>query len=166
VCSSPPIGWGIPTGRRQTRISLSGGAATCFFSDGLIEARSDGSLLGREHLCEILAALGPHAQAEQLLEGVRARAQAIRDDMVACVLSPETEIAGTKLHVEELEVDAESLSRPGVKRFLRACALGPVQIRRALERAADVVATTGTALLHVDLQPGGAGVEVSAPGAF
>jgi phosphoserine phosphatase RsbU/P len=165
VCSSPPIGWGIPTGRRQTRISLAGGAAACFFSDGLIEARSDGSLLGRERLREILAALGPHAQAEQLLEAVRARAPAIRDDMVACVLSPEPEIAGARAHIEELEVDAESLSRSGATRFLRVCALGPRQIRHALERAAGTVATAGAALLHVDFQPGGAAVEVSAPGA-
>jgi phosphoserine phosphatase RsbU/P len=166
VCSSPPIGWGIPTGRRQTRISLAGDAAACFFSDGLIEARSDGSLLGREHLREILAALGPQAHAEQLLEEVRLHAQAIRDDMVACVLRPERELAGERVHIEELEVDAESLGRRGVERFLRRCALGPSEIRRALAHAGDIVASTGVALLEVRFRPAGATVEVSRRGTF
>jgi hypothetical protein len=153
----------MPTGRRQTRISLTEGAAACFFSDGLIEARSGGNLLGRKRLHEILAALGPRAQAGQVLEGVRDRAQAIRDDMVACMLRPETGTSGARVHIEELEVDAHSLSRPGVKRFLQGCALGPSQIRRALRHAGDIVASSGAALLQVRFRPAGAAVEISAP---
>ena len=35
ICCSPPVGWDVPTGRRQTTISLHAGTVVCFFSDGL-----------------------------------------------------------------------------------------------------------------------------------
>jgi phosphoserine phosphatase RsbU/P len=163
VCSSPPIGWGIATGRRQTRVSLAPGGAVCFFSDGLIEARRNGQLLGRTGLHEILAALGPHAQAERLLQEVRDEADCIPDDMVACVLTPQAIACERRVHIEQLEVDAHTLARSSVRRFLRRCALGQRQIACALERATDMVAASGAALLEVHFEPAGPRIEVSAP---
>jgi serine phosphatase RsbU (regulator of sigma subunit) len=161
VCSSPPIGWGIPTGRRQTRISLAAGAGACFFSDGLIEARRDGQLLGREQLGEMLAGLGARADAKQLLRAVRESAQWIPDDMVACVVSPRSTVSDERVHVEELEVDARMLAGSGARRFLRMCAIGPVRVRRVLERAGDLVRASGAALLEVRFEPAGASVAIS-----
>ena len=40
ICSSPPLGCGVRTGCRQSTVLLPAGAEVCFFSDGLIEARS------------------------------------------------------------------------------------------------------------------------------
>jgi hypothetical protein len=164
ACSSPPVGWGIPTGRRQTTISLGAGSEACFFSDGLIEARREGQLLGREHLREILAGLGPGAVAEELLAEVRAAAQGVPDDMVACVLSPQVAARDQHVHVEELEVDASTLARAGVRRFLRDCAVPPAAIAQALRSAADIAGRSGTALLRVDLAPDGATVSVTEAG--
>src|SRR5205807_4872105 len=48
ACSSPALGWGLPTGRRQTTISFGPGEMACFFTDGLIEGRTRGELRGRE----------------------------------------------------------------------------------------------------------------------
>jgi hypothetical protein len=160
ACSSPPVGWGIPTGRRQTTISLSAGTEACFFSDGLIEARRKGQLLGREHLREILAALGPRPVAEELLAEVRTVAQGAPDDMVACVLSPQVASKGQHVHMEELEVDASTLTRAGVRRFLRDCAVPPAEIARALRAAAEIAGPAGTALLRVELAPDGSSVSV------
>ena len=162
VCSSPPIGWMIPTGRRQTTVSLAAGAEACFFSDGLVEARRGGEVVGRERLHEILARLGPHARAGELIQGVRACAERVADDMVACVLSPHLAARGEHVHVEELEVDACALERDSVRRFLRMCAVRPPQVGRALKRAAHIVAASGTALLRVQLAPGHE-VAVAAP---
>ena len=164
ACSSPPVGWGAPTGRRQTTISLPAGTAACLFSDGLIEARRDGQLLGREHLREILDGLGPTPVAEELLAEVRAAAQGAPDDMVACVLSPRPATRDEHVRIEELEVDATTLAHTPVRRFLRECAVPPAGITRALRTATDTVGSAGAALLRVAVGPHGASVTVSAAG--
>ena len=153
ICSSPPIGWGMPTGRRQTTVSLPAGAQACFFSDGLIEARCGGELLGRERLSEILAGLGSQPDAGELLEKIRATAKGAPDDMVACVISPESAASDQCLRVEELEADASALTGPDVRRFLEECLVPPQQITRTLELAGGIAASSGTALLRVELGP-------------
>jgi hypothetical protein len=164
ACSSPPVGWGLPTGRRQTTVSLPVGTEACFFSDGLIEARREGQLLGRERLREILTVLGSGAVAEELLAEVRAAAQGAPDDMVACVLSPQVSGGKERVHVEELEVDASMLGRAGVRRFLRDCAIPADVIAATLRAAADAAGNAGTALLRVDLAAGEPTVTVSRTG--
>jgi hypothetical protein len=163
ICSSPPIGWSAPTGRRQTVVSLPAGAEACFFSDGLIEARSEGRLLGRERLGEILGAVGSRPQASDLLERVRAAAEGAPDDMVACVLSQLANVERGHVHVEELELDARVLERDDPRRFLEQCLLPAREIVRTLERARDIVDSCGTALLRVELGSAGATASVSAP---
>lgn len=91
ACASPPIGWGAPTGLRQTQISFAAGDQACFFSDGLIEARRAGQLLGRDRVQQLLVALGRDARADRLLAAVRHAADRVPDDMVACVLSPDAD---------------------------------------------------------------------------
>jgi len=150
-CSSPPVGWGAPTGRRQTTISLPAGAAACFFSDGLIEARSAGELLGRERLREIVAGLGSEPQASDLLERVRAASEGAPDDMVACVLSPEATAAGGCIHVEELEADPKALCKDEVRRFLEECLLPASEAATVIEQARAIADSYGSAVLRVEL---------------
>jgi Stage II sporulation protein E (SpoIIE) len=163
ACSSPPVGWGMPTGRRQTTISLPEGAEACFFSDGLIEARHEGQLLGREELRQIFLGLGTAPAAEDLLEAVRATADGTPDDMVACVLSPKAAPHEARVHVEELEVDASMLAQAGVRRFLRECAVPPAKMARALRLAAETASAAGSAGLRVSFEPGRISVSVSSP---
>ena len=150
-CVSPPVGWGAPTGRRQTVISLPAGSQVCFFSDGLIEARYEGGLLGRERLGEMLASLGSRPQATELLERVRTEAEASADDMVACVLIPQTPTLGEPTHTEELLVDPRLLAGSEVRRFLRECRLSADEIKRTIENARAVAGTSGEALLRIQL---------------
>jgi len=166
VCSSPPVGWGLPTGRRQTTISLPAGTEVCFFSDGLVEARREGQLLGREHLREILAGLGSGARAEQLLAEVRAAASGVPDDMLACILASESVASPRRVHVEELEADAHMLDRAAVRRFLRECMVPPEELTRVLQRARVIASSAGTALLRVELGSTASAVTVSSPGAI
>ncbi|HST54639.1 MAG TPA: PP2C family protein-serine/threonine phosphatase [Solirubrobacteraceae bacterium] len=163
ICVSPPIGWGVPTGRRQTTLSLPVGARVCFFSDGLIEARCAGELLGRERLAEIVTALGARPTAAALLERVRALTQGVPDDMAACVFEPETAVDGACTHVEELEVDARALAEIRIQRFLEACQVPRRELAHAVELARDIIATFGTAQLRIKIEPAGASVTVSPP---
>jgi hypothetical protein len=163
ICSSPPVGWGLPTGRRQSTVTLPAGAEACFFSDGLIEARSHGQLLGRGRLSEILAGLGSGAPASELLQQVRAAAQGAPDDMVACVIAPQSSVASGRIQVEELEADAAMLGRAAVRRFLEQCQLPAEEVTRTIELARAIAAASGTALLRVELQPAGATATVAAP---
>ncbi|MDQ6811149.1 MAG: serine/threonine-protein phosphatase [Actinomycetota bacterium] len=163
ICSSPPVGWGLPTGRRQTTVSLPAGAEACFFSDGLIEARSKGELLGRDRLSAILAGLGPRPQATDLLAKVRAESQGAPDDMVACVLSPESAGVGVgRIRVEELEVDTRALRGGEVSRFLDQCEVPRQEIVRTIELASEIAAACTTALLRVECGPNGGRVTASA----
>jgi hypothetical protein len=164
VCSSPPIGWGMPTGHRQTTVSLPAGTAACFFSDGLIEARCEGELLGRKRLHEILADLGSRPGAADLLEQVRGATEGAPDDMVACILSPEPTASDGCVHVEELEADAQALSKADVRRFLKECLLPAPEIARTIELASAIADSSGSALLRIELGATGSRATATVPG--
>jgi hypothetical protein len=164
ICASPPIGWTVATGRRQTTVSLPLGAVACFYSDGLIEARCTDDLLGQERLGEILAALGPRPDAAKLLARVRAAALATPDDMAACVVIPEMAGIAPRTHVEELEADADALDGGQARRFLEVCQVATADIEQALVRAGDIAAVFDTVLLRVELEATTATVIATAPG--
>jgi outer membrane biosynthesis protein TonB len=150
ICCSPPVGWDVPTGRRQTTLSLPAGAVVCFFSDGLIEARTKDGLLGRERLAAILAELGPRPSSAELLERVQANAEATPDDMVSCILAPLVGPATTSGHVEELELDAADLDGEGVGRFLAACGVAAAEIATALAQARAALGAQETVVLQIE----------------
>jgi hypothetical protein len=150
VCCSAPVGWDVATGRRQSTVSLPAGAAVCFFSDGLIEARTDDGLLGRERLSELLAELGPHPAASDLLERVKTTTRATPDDMVSCIIAPELGVAGADTHFEELEVDAMALAGERVRLFLASCGVDAAERDAAIARALAIAGEAGTALLRID----------------
>jgi hypothetical protein len=164
VCCSPPVGWDVPTGRRQTTLTIPAGAAMCFFSDGLIEARTADGLLGRQRLDEIVTGLGARIDAVALIERVRASVQSTPDDMVACVLAPQGRSAVPAAQVEELEVDVETLSHEHVHRFLEHCGVPAPEAATATARARQIADATGTALLRIELAAAGASTLTVLPG--
>jgi hypothetical protein len=165
VCASPPVGWRVPTGRRQTTVSLPRGAVACFFSDGLLEARCKQDMLGRERLSELLGALGSRPDATKLLARVRAAAVATPDDMAACILVPETAVVGVDVHIEELELDAGALENGQARCFLETCQVPALEIEQTLARAGDMVRDRGAALLRADIASGSAAASVEVPAA-
>ncbi len=164
VCCSAPICCDLPTGRRQTTISLPAGGQVCFFSDGLPEARTPGGLLGRERLVELADGLDGPDSAPALLQRVSGEALATPDDMVACVISCAVGARAPHVSVEELEVDREALARASVAAFLAACGVRAGDVAGLLARAHEVVAAHGAALLRVKRPPGGEAAVAVAPG--
>lgn len=157
ACSSPPLGWDVPTGRRQRTVTLPPGARACFFSDGLVEARCAGDrsgaeLLGRERLRALFER--ERDGAEGLLGAVRAHAQATPDDMAACILTSATEPSGRHLDREELEVDERAVVAGQLQSFLEGCGLRPVHVERLLRRARLETRAGATALVLVDRSRG------------
>jgi len=151
VCASPPIGWTLPTGLRQTTVSLPAGAVVCFFSDGLLDERVREDTLGRERLSDLLGKVGSRPNAAKLLARVRAASRATPDDMAACILMSEMALVGPGVHTEELEVDAGALDGGQARFFLETCEVPGLDLERTLYRAADMAAEFGAALLQVEL---------------
>ena len=155
VFESPPVGWGVPTGRRQTTVSMPPGALACFFTDGLTEARAGGEMLGRARLTEIVGGLEGEPTASTVLERVREETEGADDDMAACLVQAGDGVIVAGLRVEELEVDEAALAGSGVRCFLEACGLAADEITSVTETARAVAARSGTALLLVRLQATG-----------
>jgi hypothetical protein len=162
ACASVPLGWGVPTGRRQTTLSLPTGAIACFYSDGLAEARSRGELLGRDRVVEMLAELGPSPQAAVLLQRLREMADEAPDDMAACLIQT-TSTATDSVRLEEIELDGRQLKAGRGERFLRACNVVAGDMGPALKKAQGIAGEFGAAILRVDLAPGGPHVVVVPP---
>lgn len=146
---SPPIGVGMPTGLRQTTVALPGRATLCFFTDGLVEARSDGRLLGTEGLEEVLAELGPDARAAGLLDAIAARSDERRDDMAACVLHIMGKAKEPVVVGEELELLSPDMAPVRIERFLAACGAGAAAIARAHQAALPRLQASRSVILDV-----------------
>jgi hypothetical protein len=149
AASSPPIGVGVRTGLRQTTVPLVPGATAALFTDGLLEARTEDGILGRERLAELLAGLGEGATARQLIERVAAEANVRSDDMAAVVVSPTAGVTTGLFRTEQLELSTRELEGPIARRFLEACGLSEQEIEDA-ERDAQLLAERfGGVVLHV-----------------
>jgi hypothetical protein len=151
------------TGVRQTTVPLPPGSAACFFTDGLLEARAQGELIGREELTRIVTELGPEQNAEALLDLVIAKADETPDDMAACLVRAVVGADAAPTRLEELELDAEELGLGIGERFLEACRVSADAIAAALEEARGTAATTGGAVLQVAIEDSGGSVTVKAP---
>lgn len=147
--SSPPIGIGTPTGLRQTTVPLTAGSTTCLFTDGLVEARTEDGLLGRERLEGILAELGPQATASQLIERVAEEAEITPDDMAACVLSPTASVTSGGFRTEQLELSADEVDGPLVTRFLEECGVPRADAEDAACEVIDVGRRFGGVVVNV-----------------
>jgi hypothetical protein len=149
AASSPPIGVGVRTGLRQTTVPLVPGATAALFTDGLMEARTEDGILGRERLTELLAGLGEGATARQLIESVAAEANVRSDDMAAVVVSPTAGVTTGLFRTEQLELSARELEGPIARRFLEACGLTEQEIEDAESDARLLAERFGGVVLHV-----------------
>jgi hypothetical protein len=120
-CSAPPVGAGMPTGTRQTVVSIAGPTRLCFHTDGVTEARIDEQLFGSERLAAALADLDHDADASALLDRVSELSDARPDDMAACLLRVHDGQGTPAIALEQLELTRELLAGGRVERFLLDC---------------------------------------------
>ena len=147
--SSPPIGVGVRTGLRQTTVPLAPGSVASLFTDGLLEARVEGGMLGRENLEQLLADLGPGATAAGLIESVQNKARVLSDDIAAVVIQPTGGATAGTFRTEQMELTSRELSGPVAERFLEACGVEPREIETALYDARTLAERFGGVILHV-----------------
>jgi hypothetical protein len=162
VASSPPIGVGARTGMRETTVPLPAGSVACLFTDGLLEARVDDGLLGRDRLRAMVGELSPYEQADALLEFVITTADEASDDMAVFILRP---VSGAEVfapRVETVELEADELELGLGERFLKACEVPAEEAAIALEHARATAASAGGALIEVTTDDRGARARVSA----
>ena len=130
TAAAPPLGWGVPTGLRQTTVSMPAGTVACLFTDGLIEARVDGELLGRDRLSELVAETAGEAEpARALIDRLTREADELSDDVAAFVIRAESGVPSRLLRIEEIELEAADLATGRAERFL-----GSVRARRPRPR--------------------------------
>ena len=147
--SSPPIGVGVRTGLRQTTVPLVSGSVAAMFTDGLLEARTEGGLLGRERLAELLEELGDEATARKLVESVGGVARVMSDDIAAVVIQPTNAATAGLFRTEQLELTARELETDVAERFLTACGIAPADLEAALYDARMISDRFGGVILHV-----------------
>jgi serine phosphatase RsbU (regulator of sigma subunit) len=82
--AAPPLGVGLGIHPEPCELTLDPGSTVCLFTDGLIEARRDGALLGRDTLVELLGRGRP--DGPEVLDRVVEHADQISDDLAVCVL--------------------------------------------------------------------------------
>jgi Stage II sporulation protein E (SpoIIE) len=165
ACSSPPIGMGLPTGRRQTTINFPGPATVCFYTDGLADATVRDEPFGEDRLKQLIAEMGEHASAQKLVDAVASATDRQFDDMAACLFridgSDESVVPCT---TEEIELDAVDIERrDSLERFLAACTVPEGHVESIRERATGAMRQGGTALVRVTRRGGPPVVEVSSP---
>jgi hypothetical protein len=147
--SSPPIGVGVKTGLRQTTLPLVPGATAALFTDGLMEARVNGTMLGRERLEGLLGELGDEASARGLIERVAEEAGKLTDDIAAVVVSPTVAAANATVRTEQLELTKEELESGMVERFFASCGVPEHEAASALDDARVLGERFGGAIVRV-----------------
>ncbi|HEX3510642.1 MAG TPA: SpoIIE family protein phosphatase [Solirubrobacteraceae bacterium] len=152
--SAPPIGVGAPTGTRQTTVSIPGSALVCFYTDGVVEARTSGALFGSRRLQRVLASISETATAETLLTRIDAEIDARPDDMAACLLRIEGGELPPAVTVEELALDMREIERDRATRFLRSAGVHPAEIEQVVAELRRQVARHGRVVLELHLGEG------------
>lgn len=166
ACGSPPIGVELPTGLRQTAVSLPGNTLVCLYTDGVVDARVGRAWLGRARLEQLLEELNGAATADLLLDRVAETASRHPDDMAVCLMrTPARAFQEQRLKVEELELSDGDLDRGFATRFLLACGVPGPEIQVMLRSAGPVAQEFGGAVLRVSWLDGERSFEVSPPAA-
>ncbi|HWX96236.1 MAG TPA: PP2C family protein-serine/threonine phosphatase [Solirubrobacteraceae bacterium] len=151
ACSAPPIGAGQPTGTRQTVVSLPGESLVCFYTDGVVDARTRGELFGARRLKAALAGLGAGASASALLDRVAEETDQRPDDMAACLLRIEGDGSAASVQAEEVELDRGEVARDRVERLLLARGFEMQEIEQIMASARRAVAREGAVVLELHL---------------
>jgi hypothetical protein len=163
VCSAPPVGVHTRTGIRQTTITLPRGTDLCFFTDGVVEARLDGEMFGRERLAAVFDELRPQPKASEVLARVSKQIDQASDDMALCVVTIEAKRAVRTFRLEELELQSHEVDLPHARRFLEACGVSEGRIEDALSSLRTTAGEFGAAVLRVRIETGEAVVTVASP---
>jgi hypothetical protein len=161
ACSAPPIGVGWPTGTRQTEVSIPGGARACFYTDGVIEAKIDGQLFGVERVQRIVSEMMPADGAAKLLERVASESDEHSDDMAACMIELDGELAAPSILAEEVEVHRNEVGEARLERFLAAGGLSPAEIEGALAQVEAAVQRDGSVVLRLAFADGRTRIELA-----
>jgi hypothetical protein len=119
------------------------------FTDGLLEARTEGGLLGRQRLAELLEELGDDATARGLVQSVGREARLMSDDIAAVVIQPTNAATAGLFRTEQLELTARELETDIAARFLEACGVSPVEVESTLYDARMISDRFGGVILHV-----------------
>ena len=160
ICSSPPIGSGLPTGLRQTTFVLDEASTVCFYTDGATDVRVAGEFLGREGLSRMVASLGDAGSAERLMEQLAAVAERIPDDIALCMIGGTARIE-TGSRLEELDLSPDDVTYGLADRFIRACGVPETEIAPMISAASDEAGEHGHAVLRVHISESGAHAEVA-----
>jgi hypothetical protein len=163
VCSAPPIGVHARTGLRQTTVTLPRGTDLCFFTDGVVEARKNGEMLGRERLAAILDDLRPQPAAADVLKRVNREIDGASDDMAVCMATVESKRAARAFRLEELEIQSHEVDEEFARRFLEACKVSENRTADALSSLRTTAGEFGAAVLRVRMETGDATVTVASP---
>jgi Stage II sporulation protein E (SpoIIE) len=147
--SSPPIGVGVRTGLRQTTVPLVPGSVAALFTDGLMEARTDHGILGRERLSELLEEIADDPSARRLIDRVAGEATLVSDDMAAVIVTPTAGVTAGLFRTEQLELSARELDGPIARRFLEATGLPEDEVDDAERDARELADRFGGVVLHV-----------------
>jgi hypothetical protein len=131
-------------------VPLVPGAVAVLFTDGLMDARVAGGVLGRARLEELLREMGDDVSARGLIERVSQESRVLSDDIAAVVVSPtDGALAASQFRTEELELTPRELEGPIAHRFLESCGVARANAEAAVEKARAVAATSGGAILNV-----------------
>jgi serine phosphatase RsbU (regulator of sigma subunit) len=149
ACSSPPIGAGLPTGMRQTVVSVPGGSLVCFYTDGVVESRVGPELFGQARLAHTLGELEPRDTASALLDRVTEQSDERPDDMAACLLRIDGGAAAPTIEVEELELDRREAAGRRAERFLSACGVEDGEAAEIMHSARVATDRAGKVLIEV-----------------
>jgi hypothetical protein len=137
----------MPTALRESTIAFPTGSTACLYTDGVVEARANGSLLGRQRLVELVRECGSRATAAEILDRVTIEARAIPDDMAACVMHPLQGAPPPTLRTEELAVGAQAVAL--AEPFLLACGVGAGEARLIARSAQQATRRAGAVVLRV-----------------
>ena len=149
AASSPPIGLGLRTGLRQTTLPLPPGSVACLYTDGLAEARTERSILGRPRLGDIVQELGRNVTAQELLDHVAREARLVTDDMATMVLSPTAGVTSGRFRSEQLEIDAAEARGHLPIQFLQACGVPEPDVAEAKAEVHELTRVHPGVVLHV-----------------
>jgi hypothetical protein len=159
--AAPPVGAGVETGMRETRVPLPAGSSASFFTDGLVEARIDGGMVGRQRLTRMITELGEEQDARTLLARIAEDAQRAPDDMAACIIRAVEGPPTVTARLEELEIrDGEDWVRHA-QAFLLACGVDASRARELIGSAHVQSAEFGAAVLRVTIEGERARAEVA-----